>query len=144
MALKWRTSTQVAADNAHEAEVKRQKQLKETTNLLALAQLNVATDEHCAVRKSRVIRRISDIPEEASDNAFVLPVNNNNDRIDEAKNGVEESDEDGGVDEDGQDSIDDMDVNSESELAEELPKQTKKTKKQVSEHSSNPTRVQPY
>ena len=68
--------------------MKRQKQLKETTNLLALAQLNVATDEHRAVQKSRAIQRISDIPEEASDDAFVLPVNNNNDRIDEAKYGV--------------------------------------------------------
>jgi hypothetical protein len=50
------TSAQVAADRAHEKEAREQKGLEETTDLQALAQLNIKTDEHWVLRKTRAVR----------------------------------------------------------------------------------------
>jgi hypothetical protein len=40
------TSAQVAAEKAREEEGRKKKELEETTNLQALAQMNVKSDEH--------------------------------------------------------------------------------------------------
>jgi hypothetical protein len=120
------TSAQVAADKAHEKEAREQKGWEETTNLQALAQLNVKTDEHQVLRKSRAVRRISDIPEK--DNERVSGKVNDNGGEEYKDNAKEKSNDDEGRDmyEDG------TDDNLESEVAP--PKTQTKKKRQVSQH----------
>jgi hypothetical protein len=61
------TSAQVAAEKACEEEGRKKKKIEETTNLQALTQMNVKSDEHHVLRKARAVRRISDIPEEGDE-----------------------------------------------------------------------------
>jgi hypothetical protein len=99
--------------------------LEETTNLQALSQLNVKTDEHQVLQKSRAVRRISDIPEE-DDERVSSKVNDNGGE--EYKDNAKESDDDEGRDiyEDG------TDDNLELEVA---PFKTwTKRERQVSQH----------
>lgn len=119
-----RTAAQVAADKAHKDDAMKMKKLEEVANLQALALLNVKADERGALRKSKAIRRISDIPEEddvfdkAGDEEFIL--------LEEKGSGEEDNEGD------NIEVLEDRNA-SEDEVGDEvIPKApTKKNKKQV-------------
>ena len=67
---RW-TSAQVAAEKAHEEEVRKKAEAEETANLQTLTQLNMREDGHRALQKMRAVCRISDIPEEESEGEFI-------------------------------------------------------------------------
>lgn len=116
-----RSTAQVAADKARKENAMKLKKQAEIANLQALALLNVKADERGALRKSKAIRRISDIPEEddkSADNEEFIPLE------DQSYEGEDDAEEDNVAD----GNVSEDDVNNEV-----MPKApTKKNKKQVS------------
>jgi hypothetical protein len=118
------TSARVAAEKVCEEEGRKQKKLEEAANLQVLAQLNVKADEHRVFRKSTAVRRISDIPEEDSDDVI------DDKLIHQVAESSSDSEEQNDEDDEGDSEIpEDNDV---PEAVEAIIKTQTKKKKQVS------------